>query len=76
MWTPQTTADGEITKYGLGFGVAREGERLVVSHNGGQPDVRTRMELHPDERAAVVALCNSQYADINAVTAAVFRALE
>jgi CubicO group peptidase (beta-lactamase class C family) len=76
MWTPQTTADGETTKYGLGFGVAREGERLVVSHNGGQPDVRTRMELHPDERAAVVALCNSQYADINAVTSAVFQALE
>jgi CubicO group peptidase (beta-lactamase class C family) len=76
MWTPQATADGEITKYGLGFGVAHEGERLIVSHNGGQPDVRTRMELHPDERAAVVALCNCQYADINAVTAAVFRALE
>lgn len=76
MWTPQTTADGEITKYGLGFGVAREGERLIVSHNGGQPDVRTRMELRPDERAAVVALCNSQFADINAVTAAVFGALE
>jgi CubicO group peptidase (beta-lactamase class C family) len=76
MWTPQATADGEITKYGLGFGVAREGERLIVSHNGGQPDVRTRMELHPEERAAVVALCNSQYADINAVTAAVFGALE
>lgn len=75
MWTPQTTADGATTKYGLGFGVAREGDRLIVSHNGGQPDVRTRMELHPAERAAVVALCNTQHADINAVTAAVFDAL-
>jgi CubicO group peptidase (beta-lactamase class C family) len=75
MWTPQTTADGATTKYGLGFGVTRDGNRLVVSHIGGQPDVRTRMELHPADRAAVVALCNTQHADINAVTAAVFDAL-
>lgn len=75
MWTPQTTADGETTKYGLGFGVMRDGERLIVFHNGGQPDVRTRMELRPADRAAVVALCNTQHADINAVTAAVFDVL-
>jgi hypothetical protein len=33
------------------------------------------MELHPVDRAAVVVLCNTQHADINAVTAAVFDVL-
>jgi CubicO group peptidase (beta-lactamase class C family) len=76
LWTPQTLADGAVTGYGLGFRIDHDGDRLVVHHNGSQPGVASRMELHPAERVGIVLLCNSQFAKVNDITAAIFHALE
>lgn len=54
----QRTRDGAGTGYGLGFRTARRGGRLVVSHSGAQARVSTMLLLLPEQRVAVVLLCN------------------
>jgi serine beta-lactamase-like protein LACTB, mitochondrial len=75
MWSPQPTKDGEATGYGLGFGVRRGKGGLRVSHNGGQPEVATRMVLYPEARHGVVAMSNCSFAKIGEVTKAVDSAI-
>ena len=61
MWTRQHTSDGKATGYGLGFGVATENGRLVVSHSGAQSRVSTMLYLLPEKRIAVAILCNLEH---------------
>ncbi len=58
MWTPGTLRDGKATTYGLGFGVGSHQGRRVISHSGAQSRVSTVMHMLPDQRIAVVLLCN------------------
>jgi CubicO group peptidase (beta-lactamase class C family) len=74
MWTPQKTADGKATKWGLGFEVDDQGG-LRVSHNGSHREVATRMVLYPRARDGVVVMCNCQFASPGAFTTAVLAAL-
>lgn len=74
MWTPQKTADGKATKWGLGFEVDDQ-RGLKVSHNGSHREVATRMVLYPRARDGVVVMCNCQFASPGAISTAVFAAL-
>jgi len=40
MWTPQTTKDGEVTGWGLGWDVTPVAGRFRVYHDGSQPETR------------------------------------
>lgn len=60
--TAQQTALGETTKYGLGFAVSGEGNRLRLSHNGGQEKVSTRLVVYPERKSGVVVMCNAEHA--------------
>ena len=61
LWTPQKTADGKTTGYGLGFGISRHDGTLVVRHSGAQEKVRGYMAVEPDTGRGVVVLTNSEY---------------
>lgn len=67
MWTRQRTKDGEEITYGLGFRVDRENGRLVVSHSGAQSRVTTMLYALPEQKVAVVVLCNLERAPVQAL---------
>ncbi len=80
MWTPQKTNNGQLTTYGLGFSFKKyhEGEVhkwkaddkgvLLVGHSGAQEKTRTYMLLWPAQKMAVVAMTNSEHANIGKIT--------
>ena len=74
MWAPQALASGEMTKWGLGFTVEEQGG-LKVSHNGKQDEVTTRLVVYPKARHGVVVMCNCGFADVGAISTAVYKAL-
>jgi serine beta-lactamase-like protein LACTB, mitochondrial len=61
MWTRQRTKDGTEIEYGLGFRVDTKAGRRVVSHSGAQSRVSTMLLLLPEQRVAVVLLCNLEH---------------
>ena len=75
MWTPQRTADGTATGYGLGFGVSGAGANLKVSHTGAQAKTRTIMSIWPAKRSGVVIMTNSEWVDRDKVMAAITQAM-
>lgn len=75
MWTPQRTADGTATGYGLGFGVSGTGANLKVSHTGAQAKTRTMMSVWPAMRSGVVIMTNSEWVDRGNIMAAITKAM-
>jgi CubicO group peptidase (beta-lactamase class C family) len=75
MWTPQKLRSGGETKWGLGFTVEQQGG-LKVSHNGSQPEATTRMVLYPRAGTGVVVMTNCRFAEVGAISTAVFAALK
>ena len=63
MWTPQSTADGTETMYGLGFRVFNPADPQVIGHSGAQEKTRTVMVLNLDSQTGVVVMSNSEYAN-------------
>jgi len=80
MWTQQKTNDGQRSGYGFGFSfkLFHEGNvqnwkadgqgLLLVGHSGSQEKTRTYMLLWPAQKMAVVAMTNSEHANISKVT--------
>ncbi len=75
MWTRQKTSDDKLTTWGLGFTLDEQGG-LRVSHNGSQPETKTRMAIYPKSRQGVVVMTNCQYANPTAISTAVYAALK
>jgi serine beta-lactamase-like protein LACTB, mitochondrial len=75
MWERQKTSDGKLTTWGLGFTVDEQGG-LRVGHNGSQPEATSRMVLYPKSKQAVVVMTNCRYANVGAISTAVFAALK
>ena len=51
--------DGWTGAYGLGFGMARRGERVYVGHGGAMPGYLTGLRVRRPERVGVIAFANS-----------------
>jgi CubicO group peptidase (beta-lactamase class C family) len=64
MWTPQSTKDGTVTDYGLGFRIDTYGGSRLILHGGSQEKTRTRLLILPDADLVVVLMCNSEWADL------------
>jgi serine beta-lactamase-like protein LACTB len=59
MWTPQRTAAGEDTGYGLGWRIGRDAAgRRIVHHGGRTPDLRAFLLLYPDQDVVIAVLAN------------------
>jgi len=51
--------DGWTSGYGLGFGLARRGERIYVGHGGAMPGYLTGLRVRRPDKVGVVAFANS-----------------
>jgi serine beta-lactamase-like protein LACTB, mitochondrial len=59
MWTPQRTAAGEETGYGLGWRTGRDGAgRRIVHHGGRTQELRAFLLVYPDHDLAIAVLSN------------------
>ena len=76
MMTPQATTDGTKTQRGLGVLIHGTGKSLKMSHNGTQPEARTRMIIYPKQRHGIVVMCNCRHVDPGAITTAIYSALK
>jgi serine beta-lactamase-like protein LACTB len=56
MWRPQLTTDD--TGFGLGFSVGKFRGHRTISHNGAVYGYSSQLVLLPEEKLAVIALCN------------------
>jgi hypothetical protein len=59
MQRTEWTVEGGGGEYGLGFGIAKVGERRVLGHGGGFPGFITRTWFDPVDRLAVAVLTNA-----------------
>jgi len=55
--------NGVGTGYGLGLGVAREGDRRVVGHGGEVSGFTATNRVYPEERSAIIVLANQDAAN-------------
>ncbi len=62
MFTPQRTAAGEATTYGLGFAIAEHAGHRLILHSGSQEKARTMLMMIPDRGVAVAIMCNTESA--------------
>ncbi len=51
--------DGWTGAYGLGFGMARRGERVYVGHGGAMPGFLTGLRVRRPDKTGVIVLANS-----------------
>ncbi len=51
--------DGWSAAYGLGFGMARRGERVYVGHGGAMPGFLTGLRVRRPDKVGVIAFANS-----------------
>ena len=59
LWTPQRTAAGEETEYGMGWRIGRDaGGRRIVHHGGRTRDLRAFLLVYPDHDVVVALLAN------------------
>jgi CubicO group peptidase (beta-lactamase class C family) len=63
MWTSQKTADGNLTGYGLGWGLVERFGVHILAHTGGQQGTSTAFAVVPGRRAGVVVLANMDGVD-------------
>lgn len=60
MWTRQKTAQGQETRYGLGWGIDAVQGQKAVSHSGGQQGTRTYFTLLPGTGLAIAVMSNQE----------------
>ncbi len=77
MWAPQSAPESDTGResYGLGFGVRLVDGQLRVSHSGSQEKTRTILQVDPERGLGIVAMTNSEWANIGEVAVAIRRAL-
>lgn len=58
MFVPQKTADGKVTRHGLGWTVGQAAEGRLIGHGGAQQRVSAWVGFVPEKKAGVVLLAN------------------
>jgi CubicO group peptidase (beta-lactamase class C family) len=58
MWTPAVLNHGQPLTYGLGFGVDTHKGRKNIGHSGSTSGFSASLQRFPDDRLAVIVLCN------------------
>lgn len=71
MWTRQSTRDGKLTVYGLGFRPSGEGDKMRVGHGGSQEKARTRLFVVPAHNVGVALMSNTHHAQLPNLTDAI-----
>jgi serine beta-lactamase-like protein LACTB, mitochondrial len=67
LWTPQRTAAGSTTGYGLGFFLGQDGQgRRRVFHGGNSTGSSAKFLIYPDDGVVVAVLWNADFGDFAA----------
>ncbi|HEY8469541.1 MAG TPA: M15 family metallopeptidase, partial [Longimicrobiales bacterium] len=64
MWRPQFAAPGEVSGYGLGFGISELEGRRRIGHGGAIYGFATELAFLPDEKLGVVAVTTLDAANV------------
>lgn len=64
MWTAQKLNDGTVTPYGFGWRVGDSNGRKVIGHSGSTSGFSASHQRFPEEKLAVLVLCNSDEPNI------------
>ena len=60
LWTSQTTRDGKLSEYGIGWSVRRDSAgRLVIGHTGGAMGGTGNFIIYPEQHLVLALLINS-----------------
>ena len=73
MWTSQTTTDGKLTHYGMGFGVLELDGTHLVGHTGSQQGTSTAMMAVPSRRFAVAVMANMENVNAQSLLFSIFK---
>ena len=65
MWTQQKMKDGKLSEYGLGWVIGGSGDKLLVSHSGGQSGTSTLLTMMPSKGTIIAVMCNQQNTNPN-----------
>ena len=76
LWTSQTTSDGKLTGYGLGFGVGNAAGQKRVSHGGSQQKAKTYLLAVPAKKSCVTVMSNSVQANPRRIAVGLLELLE
>lgn len=63
-WTGTPTRDGKPTDYGLGFGIDKYRDQVVIAHTGAQQETRTSLTMVPSARLVVALATNFENAQL------------
>lgn len=59
LFEPMKTADGQSTRYALGWSIGRDWSgRRTIGHGGNQPGGRSHLMIYPDQRVVIAMLTN------------------
>ncbi len=75
MWTAQSTADGTVTSYGLGFGVSQVDGHMVAAHSGSQQKTATYLIMDPEAGIVIALMCNTEGTRLHTLGADLMRLL-
>lgn len=76
MWTRQRLNDGNLTDWGLGFGLHETPAGLTVGHGGQQDEATSFMQINPQTGSGLVVLCNCGFADMRGMARKVLAVME
>ena len=75
MSTPARLADGKLTDYGMGLGIARFEGHNRIGHGGGTNGSLTGNSTYPDDNLDIIVMENSLRGDPGAVESAVLESI-
>lgn len=58
-FSPAELNNGETSPYGFGWGINRDGEKLIVNHSGGMNGYRTFIRRYVDDKKSYILLSNN-----------------
>ena len=73
MWSSQTTTDGKLTHYGMGFGVLEAEGTKLVGHTGSQQGTSTAMMAVPSRHFAAAVMVNMDSVNAQSLVFSIFK---
>ncbi len=64
MWTPGKSNDGKETQYGFGWRIGQLDGHKNIGHSGSTSGFSASLQRFPDDKLAVIVLCNSDEPNI------------
>ncbi|MES2016000.1 MAG: serine hydrolase domain-containing protein [Pseudomonadota bacterium] len=75
MFTSMSTRSGELTGYGMGWGVRPIDGKFAIAHDGVQPETSTYLFSFPSRKLTIAVAANLQRVDTSAFARALFESV-